>query len=70
MERGTRESKWRRVEQIVDWLRANAERVEALDKVQLTFDCAGRGVSVTVKEITRIARMSGLNTDLRKNAEK
>jgi len=54
----------------VDWLRANAERVEALDKVQLTFDCAGRGVSVTVKEITRIARMSGLNTDLRKNAEK
>ena len=38
-----------RVERLVRWLEANAERISRPEKVQVTFDCAGSTVHATVK---------------------
>jgi hypothetical protein len=53
-----RELREGRTGRIVRWLAENVQRVEGPEKVQLTFDCAGRAVSVELKERQRIEESS------------
>lgn len=43
-----------RIGQIIQWLFDNAERIDRLDKVQLTFHCAGRAVIAEIKEREKV----------------
>jgi len=43
-----------RVAKIVRWLIDNQERVSRPERVQLTFDCAGRSVEAELKEREKV----------------
>ena len=43
-----------RTASIIHWLVTNVERVERPEKVQLTFDCAGRAVIAELKEREKV----------------
>jgi hypothetical protein len=45
---------WSRTSNIIAWLMANVERIEKPNKVQVTFDCAGRSVVAELKEREKV----------------
>lgn len=48
-----------RADTIVRWLLENEDEVSRPQKVQITFDCAGRTVAVEVKKRSRIEARQG-----------